>query len=93
MQREFRITEFEPPTRIRWSETSKNAVTAPEGGYDLEPAGDGKTQVSFHNVLEPATASRASSSRASPCARRARAPTTSRSRSSDAVEGETARPA
>jgi uncharacterized protein YndB with AHSA1/START domain len=51
-QREFTLTEFEPPTRIRWSETSKNAVTAPVGGYDLEPAGEGKTQLSFHNVLE-----------------------------------------
>jgi uncharacterized protein YndB with AHSA1/START domain len=51
-QREFRLTEFEPPTRIRWSETSKNAVTAPEGGYDLEPAGEGKTRVTVHNVLE-----------------------------------------
>jgi uncharacterized protein YndB with AHSA1/START domain len=51
-QREFRLTEFQPPTKIRWSETSKNAVTAREGGYDLEPAGEGKTQLSFHNVLE-----------------------------------------
>ena len=51
-QREFRITEFQSPTKIRWSETSKNAVTAPEGGYDLEPAGEGKTQLTFHNVLE-----------------------------------------
>jgi uncharacterized protein YndB with AHSA1/START domain len=51
-QREFRLTEFEPPKRIRWSETSKNAVTAPEGGYDLEPAGEGKTQLTVHNVLE-----------------------------------------
>jgi len=49
--REFRLTEFEPPAKIRWTETSKNAVTAPEGGYDLEPAGDG-TQVTFYNVLE-----------------------------------------
>ena len=51
-RREFRLTEFEPPTKIRWSETSKNAVTAPEGGYDLEPAGDGKTRVTVYNVLE-----------------------------------------
>jgi uncharacterized protein YndB with AHSA1/START domain len=35
--REFKITEFEPPTRIRWAEVSKNQVTAPEGGYDLAP--------------------------------------------------------
>jgi uncharacterized protein YndB with AHSA1/START domain len=50
-QREFRLTEFEPPTKIRWSETSKNAVTAPEGGYDLQPAGEG-TELTVYNVLE-----------------------------------------
>ncbi len=50
-QREFRITEFERPTRIRWAEQSKNMVTAPEGGYDLAPEGGG-TRVSFYNVLE-----------------------------------------
>ena len=50
-KREFRLTEFEPPTRIRWSEISKNPVVAPEGGYDLAPAGDG-TQVTVFNVLE-----------------------------------------
>jgi uncharacterized protein YndB with AHSA1/START domain len=51
-QREFELTEFEAPTRIRWAERSKNAVTASEGGYDLEPAGDGQTRVTIHNVLE-----------------------------------------
>jgi uncharacterized protein YndB with AHSA1/START domain len=50
-KREFRITEFEPPTRIRWSEISKNIVTAPEGGYDLVREGD-RTRVTIHNVLE-----------------------------------------
>lgn len=50
-KREFRITEFTPPTRIRWAEVSKNLVTAPEGGYDLEPEGSG-TRVTLHNVLE-----------------------------------------
>ena len=50
--REFEITEFSQPTRIRWKEISKNLVTAREGGYDLEPAGDGSTQVTVHNVLE-----------------------------------------
>jgi carbon monoxide dehydrogenase subunit G len=49
--REFEITEFEPPTRIRWAERSKNQVTAPEGGYDLAPEGSG-TRVTIHNVLE-----------------------------------------
>jgi carbon monoxide dehydrogenase subunit G len=49
--REFEITEFERPTRIRWAERSKNQVTAPEGGYDLAPEGGG-TRVTVHNVLE-----------------------------------------
>jgi uncharacterized protein YndB with AHSA1/START domain len=51
-KREFKLTEFEAPTRIRWAETSKNLVTAPDGGYDLEPVGEGKTKVTIHNVLE-----------------------------------------
>ena len=51
-QREFELTEFEAPKKIRWAERSKNAVTAPEGGYDLEPAGEGQTRVSIYNVLE-----------------------------------------
>src|SRR5918992_1529925 len=50
-KREFEITEFEPPTRIRWTERSKNMVSVPEGGYDLAPEGDG-TRVTLHNVLE-----------------------------------------
>src|SRR3954462_9264391 len=50
-KREFRITEFEPPTRIRWAEQSKNLVMATEGGYDLAPEGSG-TRVTIHNVLE-----------------------------------------
>jgi uncharacterized protein YndB with AHSA1/START domain len=50
-KRQFELTEFEPPTRIRWTEISKNAVSAPEGGYDLAPEGDG-TRVTLHNVLE-----------------------------------------
>ncbi|MGH2991947.1 MAG: SRPBCC family protein [Solirubrobacterales bacterium] len=51
-KREFRLTEFERPTRIRWTEISKNLVVAPEGGYDLAPAGEGKTQVTLFNMLE-----------------------------------------
>jgi uncharacterized protein YndB with AHSA1/START domain len=51
-QREFELTEFEQPNRIRWAERSKNMVTAPEGGYDLAPAGEGKTELTFFNVLE-----------------------------------------
>jgi uncharacterized protein YndB with AHSA1/START domain len=50
-KREFKLTEFEPPTRIRWAETSKNLVTATEGGYDLEPDGSG-TRVTIYNILE-----------------------------------------
>ncbi|MGW3668272.1 SRPBCC family protein [Streptomyces sp. NPDC005141] len=49
--RKFRITEFEPPHRIRWAEVSKNTVTADEGGYDLESTGDGTTRVRIFNVL------------------------------------------
>ena len=49
-KREFKISEFEPPTRIRWTEISKNLVTAPEGGYDLERDGTG-TRVTIYNVL------------------------------------------
>jgi hypothetical protein len=36
--REFKLTEFERPTKIRWTELTKNAITVPDGGYDLEPA-------------------------------------------------------
>jgi uncharacterized protein YndB with AHSA1/START domain len=50
-KREFKLTEFEPPKRIRWTELSKNPVVVPEGGYDLAPGGDG-TQLTFFNVLE-----------------------------------------
>jgi carbon monoxide dehydrogenase subunit G len=50
-KREFKITEFDSPTRIRWAEVSKNQVTAPEGGYDLAPDGSG-TRVTIYNVLE-----------------------------------------
>ncbi|MFG2310484.1 SRPBCC family protein [Streptomyces sp. NPDC048566] len=49
--RRFRITEFEPPHRIRWTEVSKNSVTADEGGYDLTSTGDGTTGVRIYNVL------------------------------------------
>jgi carbon monoxide dehydrogenase subunit G len=50
-KREFKITEFEEPTRIRWTEVSKNLVTAAEGGYDLGRENDG-TRVTIYNVLE-----------------------------------------
>jgi uncharacterized protein YndB with AHSA1/START domain len=50
-KREFELTEFEAPTRIRWTERSKNAVTVPTGGYDLV-AQDGRTRVTIRNEFE-----------------------------------------
>jgi carbon monoxide dehydrogenase subunit G len=50
--REFRLTEFEQPTKIRWTETSKNAITVPQGGYDLERAGAGATKITIFNNFE-----------------------------------------
>jgi carbon monoxide dehydrogenase subunit G len=50
-QREFKLTEFERPVKIRWAEVSKNLVTATEGGYDLAPDGAG-TRLTVYNELE-----------------------------------------
>jgi hypothetical protein len=50
--REFQLTEFQEPTKIRWTELSKNAITVPDGGYDLEPAGDGATRMTISNSFE-----------------------------------------
>jgi hypothetical protein len=50
-RREFRITEFTEPTRIRWTEQTENLVTADEGGYDLDDLGDGRTRLRLFNVL------------------------------------------
>ena len=50
--REFKLTEFEQPTKIRWTELSKNAITVPDGGYDLEPADDGATRMTISNTFE-----------------------------------------
>jgi carbon monoxide dehydrogenase subunit G len=49
--REFKLTEFEPPNRIGWTELSKNLVTVPEGGYYLARDGEG-TELTIHNALE-----------------------------------------
>jgi hypothetical protein len=49
--RKFELTEFVAPTKIRWTERSKNAVTVPEGGYDLEAVGDTQTKVTIHNTF------------------------------------------
>jgi carbon monoxide dehydrogenase subunit G len=51
-KREFEITEFEAPTKIRWAERSENLVTATEGGYDLEAVGDSATKLTVWNHLE-----------------------------------------
>ncbi|MCX5043263.1 SRPBCC family protein [Aldersonia sp. NBC_00410] len=50
-KREFEYTEFDAPTKIRWAERSKNAITAKFGGYDLEPTENG-TRVTIFNELE-----------------------------------------
>jgi hypothetical protein len=50
--RTFELTQFEAPTTIRWTERSKNVVTVPDGGYDLEAVGDSQTKVTIHNVFE-----------------------------------------
>jgi uncharacterized protein YndB with AHSA1/START domain len=50
-KREIELTEVVAPTTIRWAERSRNLVTAPAGGYDLEPSGAG-TKLTFHNELE-----------------------------------------
>ncbi|MFJ3173564.1 polyketide cyclase [Streptomyces sp. SID7760] len=49
--REFRITGFEPEKLVRWTEQSKNLVTA-EGGYDFEALPGGRTRVRIFNTLE-----------------------------------------
>ena len=50
-QREFELTEFDPPNRIRWTERSKNLIMVPRGGYDLEPA-NGGTKLTLFNEFE-----------------------------------------
>ncbi|MFJ3788697.1 SRPBCC family protein [Kitasatospora sp. NPDC090091] len=50
--REILITELTSPTRLRWTETSRNLVTSASGGYDLAPLSAGATRVRIFNVLE-----------------------------------------
>jgi hypothetical protein len=50
--RKFELTGFEAPTKIRWAERSKNMITVPTGGYDLEAVSDTRTKVTIHNQLE-----------------------------------------
>ncbi|MEU6296276.1 SRPBCC family protein [Streptomyces erythrochromogenes] len=49
--REFRIDGFDPPHLIRWTEQSRNLITA-EGGYDLTPLPGGRTRVRIFNKLD-----------------------------------------
>jgi uncharacterized protein YndB with AHSA1/START domain len=50
--RKFELTAVEAPTKIRWTERSKNMITVPDGGYDLERLGDAQTKVTIHNTFE-----------------------------------------
>ena len=50
-KREFEYTAFDAPTRIRWTERSKNPIVVPEGGYDLVAEGN-RTRVTIFNELE-----------------------------------------
>jgi len=51
-KRKFELTGVETPTTIRWTERSKNIVTVPDGGYDLEKVSDTQTRVTIHNTFE-----------------------------------------
>ncbi|MFI8359967.1 SRPBCC family protein [Streptomyces sp. NPDC085612] len=48
--REFRVVGFDPPHLMRWTEQSRNLVTA-EGGYDLVALPGGRTRVRIFNTL------------------------------------------
>jgi hypothetical protein len=50
--RRFELTAAEAPSKIRWTERSKNIVTVPDGGYDLEKVSDAQTRVTIHNEFE-----------------------------------------
>ena len=50
--REFELTEFDQPAKIRWTERSKNSITVPDGGYDLASEGDGATRMTIFNNFE-----------------------------------------
>ena len=50
--RRFELTAFEPPTKIRWTERSKNLITVPDGGYDLEKVSETQTKVTIRNTFE-----------------------------------------
>ncbi|HJQ44228.1 MAG TPA: SRPBCC family protein, partial [Jatrophihabitantaceae bacterium] len=44
-KRRFELTEVQAPTTIRWTERSKNMITVPDGGYDLERVSDTQTKM------------------------------------------------
>jgi len=48
-KRDFELTEVAAPTKIRWTEHSKNLVTVPEGGYDLEELAPDQTRLTVFN--------------------------------------------
>lgn len=50
--RRFELTHFQKPTSIRWAERSKNMVTVPEGGYDLEDLGESQTKLTLFNSFQ-----------------------------------------
>jgi Polyketide cyclase / dehydrase and lipid transport len=50
--RSFELTAFEAPRKIRWAERSKNMVTVPDGGYDLEEVSKHQTKVTIRNTFE-----------------------------------------
>jgi carbon monoxide dehydrogenase subunit G len=49
--RRFELTAVEAPAKIRWAERSKNMITVPDGGYDLEKVSDTQTRVTIHNTF------------------------------------------
>jgi hypothetical protein len=51
-QRKFEVTDLQAPAKIHWSERSKNIITVPRGGYDLEKVTDTQTKVTIHNTFE-----------------------------------------
>lgn len=51
-RRKFELTAVEAPTKIRWTERSKNMITVPDGGYDLERLSDTETKVTIRNTFE-----------------------------------------
>jgi hypothetical protein len=51
-KRAFELTAVEAPTTIRWTERSKNIVTVPDGGYDLDTVSEAQTRVTIHNRFE-----------------------------------------